>query len=201
MVLAISLTGSLAYPLLFLLVAAESSGVPVPGETAVITAGVLASQGTLSLWAVIVIASVAAIVGDNVGYLLGRKGVRRLLVHGEKREQLLRRAEAFFARHGGKAIFFGRFVTGVRVVIAWAAGTSKYPWRRFVVWNAAGGVCWAAAVATTAYLLGEAAKRDITLAGLLLLGLVLVAAAVYGGLWYRRRRASARDAAGASLEQ
>lgn len=201
MVLAISLTGSLAYPLLFLLVAAESSGVPVPGETAVITAGVLASQGTLSLWAVIVIASVAAIVGDNVGYLLGRKGVRRLLVHGEKREQLLRRAEAFFARHGGKAIFFGRFVTGVRVVIAWAAGTSKYPWRRFVVWNAAGGVCWAAAVATTAYLLGETAKRDITLAGLLLLGLVLVAAAVYGGLWYRRRRASARDAAGASLEQ
>ena len=198
MVLAISLTGSLAYPLLFLLVAAESSGVPVPGETAVITAGVLASQGKLSLWAVIVVASAAAIIGDNIGYVLGRKGVRRLLVRGEKREELLRRAEAFFARHGGKAIFFGRFITGVRVVIAWAAGTSRYPWKHFVVWNAAGGVCWAAAVATTAYLLGEAAKRDITLAGLLLLGLVLIGAAVYGALWYRRRRAAARDAAGTS---
>jgi len=195
---AVALTGSLAYPLLFLLVAAESAGVPVPGETAVITAGVLASQGELSLWAVIVVASLAAIVGDNIGYALGRKGVRRLLVHGKKREELLRRAEEFFGRHGGKAIFFGRFITGVRVVIAWAAGTSQYPWRRFFVWNATGGICWAAAVATAAYLLGEAAKRDLTLAGLILLGLVLVGAAIYGGVWYWRRRTRSRDAASAS---
>ena len=198
MLLAVALTGSLAYPLLFVFVAAESAGVPVPGETAVITAGVLASQGELSLWAVIVVASAAAIVGDNIGYVLGRKGVRRLLVHGKKREELLQRAEEFFGRHGGKAIFFGRFITGVRVVIAWAAGTSQYPWRRFFVWNAAGGICWAAAVATAAYLLGEAAKRDLTLAGLILLGLVLVGAAIYGGVWYWRRRTRSRGAASAS---
>ena len=139
-----------------------------------------------------------AAVEDRARFLGASGRFWRLLVRGEKREQLLHRAEAFFARHGGKAIFFGRFITGVRVVIAWAAGTSKYPWKHFVVWNAAGGICWAAGVATTAYLLGEAAKRDITLAGLILLGMVLVAAAVYGGLWYRRRRAAARGAAGAS---
>lgn len=81
-------------------------------------------------------------------------------------------------------------------MIAWAAGASEYPWRRFFVWNALGGICWAAAVASIAYLLGAAAKRDIGLAGLLLLGLVLLAAGIYGGVWLWRRR-SARRPAGA----
>jgi membrane protein DedA with SNARE-associated domain len=189
-----SVTGPIAYPVLFLLVAAESSGVPLPGETSLIAAGVLASQGQLSLALVIVIAAAAAIVGDNVGYVLGRTGLRRLLARGEKRERLLQRGEEFFARHGGKAVLFGRFVTGVRVVIAWAAGTSDYPWPRFFAWNALGGICWAVTVASAAYGLGAAAKRDITLAGLLVLGLVLVAAAAYGGVWLWRRRASRRPA-------
>jgi undecaprenyl-diphosphatase len=189
-----SLTGRWAYLILFALVAAESAGVPIPGEAALITAGILSGTGRLELPYVIAVAAAAAIVGDNVGYVLGRKGARRLLARGPKREQLLQRGEAFFHRHGGKAIFFGRWITGVRVVIAWSAGTSDYPWGRFFLWNAAGAICWAASIATLAHLLGAAAKRDLGLAGLILLGLVLLGAAVYGGIWLWRLRA--RKAAG-----
>jgi undecaprenyl-diphosphatase len=183
-----TLTGRWAYPLLFLLVAAESAGVPVPGEAAVITAGVLSGTGRLWLPYVIGVAALAAIVGDNVGYVLGRKGARRLLTRGRKREQVLQRGEAFFERHGGKAIFLGRWVMGVRVVIAWTAGASDYPWGRFFLWNAAGAICWAASIATLAHVLGAAAKRDLGIAGFSLLGLVLLGAAVYGAVWLWRRR-------------
>lgn len=183
-----SLTGRWAYLLLFALVAAESAGVPIPGEAALITAGILSGTGRLELQYVIAVAAVAAIVGDNIGYVLGRKGARRLLARGRKREQLLERGEAFFRRHGGKAIFLGRWVTGVRVVIAWAAGASDYPWWRFFLWNAAGAICWSASIATLAHVLGAAAKRDLTLAGLILLGLVLLGAAVYAGVWLWKRR-------------
>ena len=187
-----SLTGRWAYLLLFALVAAESAGVPIPGEAALITAGILSGTGHLELPYVIAIGAAAAIVGDNVGYVLGRKGARRLLARGRKREQLLARGEAFFRRYGGKAIFLGRWVTGVRVVIAWSAGTSDYPWGRFFLWNAAGAICWSASIATLAHVLGAAAKRDLTLAGLILLGLVLLGAAAYGGWWLWRRRAYSR---------
>jgi undecaprenyl-diphosphatase len=190
-----SLTGRWAYPLLFLLVGAESAGVPLPGETSLIAAGVLSGTGRLYLPHVIGVAALGAIVGDNLGYLFGRKGARRLLARGAKREELLGRGEAFFARHGGKAIFFGRWVTGVRVVIAWTAGTSNYPWGRFFLWNAAGAICWATTIAVAAHLLGAAAKRDLGVAGLILLGLALLGAAVYGGVWLWRRRHAARPAA------
>jgi membrane-associated protein len=186
-----SLSGNWAYPLLFLLVAAESAGVPVPGEAALITAGVLSGTGRLDLPYVIGIAALAAIVGDNLGYLFGRKGARKLLARGPKRERLLQRGEAFFARYGGKAVFLGRWVTGVRVVIAWSAGTSRYPWGRFFLWNAAGAICWAASIGGLAHVLGAAAKRDLGLAGLILLGLVLLGCAVYGGVWWWRRRRAA----------
>jgi membrane protein DedA with SNARE-associated domain len=193
----VSLTGPVAYPVLFALVGAESAGVPLPGETSVIAAGVLVSQGHLDLPLVIAVAAAGAIVGDNVGYVLGRSGLRRLFVRGEKRERLLQRGEAFFDRYGGGAVFIGRWVTGVRVVIAWVAGASRYPWPRFFAWNALGGICWAASIASAAYLLGAAAKRDLTLAGFLLLGLVLVAVGAFLGfrLWQRRARAARPDRA------
>ena len=188
-----SLTGRWAYLILFALVAAESAGVPIPGEAALITAGILSGTGRLELPYVIAVAAAAAIVGDNIGYVLGRKGARRLLARGPKREQLLERGEAFFHRYGGKAIFFGRWVTGVRVVIAWSAGTSDYPWGRFFLWNAAGAICWSASIASLAHVLGAAAKRDLGIAGVSLLGIVLLGAAGYGLVWWRRRAGRANS--------
>src|SRR5277367_1190381 len=108
------LVSTAGYPLLFLLVMGESSGVPIPGETALIAAAVLASEGKLQIGVVIALAAAAAIVGDNIGYLIGRKGGRWLLERPgsfyRQRQEVLRVGEPFFERHGPKAVFLGRFV-------------------------------------------------------------------------------------------
>ena len=109
--------------LLFLLVAMESAGVPLPGETALVTAAILAQRGHYSLVSVIVVAAAAAIVGDNIGYWIGRKGGRALLrrtpiVRGYF-ERALPPSERFFRRHGPKTVFLGRFVAILRVTAAW----------------------------------------------------------------------------------
>src|SRR6266480_3834274 len=143
------------YPLLFAIVTGESSGVPLPGETALITAAVLASRGKLQIEWVIALAAAAAIVGDNIGYLIGRKGGRWLLERPgrfhRQRLEVLRIGEPFFERHGPKAVFFGRFVLGLRVWASWLSGATRMHWRSFVFWNAAGGICWAVAVGLLAY--------------------------------------------------
>src|SRR5437868_11836269 len=132
------------YPLLFLIVMGESSGVPVPGETALITASVLAGRGKLQIEVVIALAAAAAIVGDNIGYVIGRKGGRWLLERPgrfhRQRLEVLRTGEPFFKRHGPKAVYFGRFVLGLRVWASWLAGATRMHWRSFVVWNALGGI-------------------------------------------------------------
>src|SRR3984893_6950336 len=114
------------YPLLFLLVMSESSGVPVPGETALITASILASRGKLQIELVIVLAAAAAIVGDNIGYLFGRHGGRWVLERpgrfSRQRRQVLETGEPFFEHHGPKAVFFGRFILGLRVWASWLGG-------------------------------------------------------------------------------
>jgi len=134
--------------LLFVLLFLESFGLPLPGETALIACGVLASQGALAIGWVIVVAVAAAILGDNAGYWVARKGGRKLLsryrLTRKYASEYLPRGERYFARHGGKAVFFGRFVAILRVTAAWTAGLSRMNWWRFLVWNAAGGVVWAA---------------------------------------------------------
>ncbi len=183
------------YLVLFLLVMAESGGVPVPGETALITAGILASQGNLQIELVIVLAAAAAIVGDNLGYQIGRKGGRWLLERPgrfhRQRLQVLASGEPFFERHGPKAVFFGRFLIGLRVWASWLAGATHMRWRSFVFWNACGGICWATAIGLLAYFLGHAAGNAIKTFGLFGLAAVLV---VVGGLLiahFRHRRRSA----------
>jgi membrane protein DedA with SNARE-associated domain len=145
-----------ALVLLFPLVALESLGLPLPGETALIAWSVLASQGTLSIAPVILTATLAAVVGDNVGYLIARTGGRDLLEHlgptHRYAERYLPTTDRFFSVHGGAAVFIGRFVAFLRVTVAWAAGLSRMPWQRFVAWNAAGGAVWAATVSLVAYL-------------------------------------------------
>ena len=153
-------------PLLFAVVMLESFGIPLPGETALIAFGILASQGHYSIYWVIVLAALAAIVGDNLGYwVIGRWGGRTLFERwGPLRryaEKTLPPTERMMARHGGKVVFFGRFITVLRYTAAWVAGLAKMAWWRFLFWNAVGGICWAAAVGLVAYYSGHAAADAI----------------------------------------
>jgi membrane protein DedA with SNARE-associated domain len=184
---------SWALVLLFLLIAVESAGVPLPGETALVASGVLASQSKLSIVAVIAVASVAAIVGDNGGYWLGRKGGRKLLERwslvSRHADRVLPRAERLFAKHGGKTVFFGRFIAILRITAAWMAGISHMPWWRFLVFNAAGGILWATLVGLVAYYSGHAAASAIQTYGLYAAGAIAVATIglLVGLRWWERR--------------
>jgi membrane-associated protein len=178
---------------MFALLALESFGLPLPGETALIACAVIASQGSLSIGLVIVVAASAAIIGDNLGYWAAREGGRPLL----ERHRLTRRyaeryipvGERFFARHGGKAVFIGRFVAVLRVTSAWIAGLSHMHWWRFLAWNTAGGIVWATAVALVSYYLGDAAATALGKYGLFAAGgLVLITAAGFLVVrWLERR--------------
>jgi membrane protein DedA with SNARE-associated domain len=176
-------TSHVGYSALILLVMAESGGVPLPGETSLLTAGVLASSGKLSIVLVIVCAAGAAIVGDNIGYAIGRVGGRYLLTCPgpflKSRQTVLRVGEPFFERQGPKAVFFGRFVLGLRTWAAWLAGATKMHWRVFVVWNALGGIIWATLIGLLAYYVGksvESAVKDFGLYALPVLAIAAVAA-------------------------
>jgi membrane protein DedA with SNARE-associated domain len=157
--------------ILFLLIAMESAGIPLPGETALAAAGVLASRGDMSIVAVISVAAVAAIVGDNIGYWVGRLGGRKLLQQwsllDRHASRVLPWSERFFRRHGGKTIFLARFIAVLRVTAAWLAGISKMHWWQFFLWNAAGGIFWAVAVGLVAYYAGQAAAAAIARYGLI----------------------------------
>jgi len=168
-------------PLLFAVVLLESFGIPLPGETALIAFGILASQGHYSIVWVIVVAATGAIVGDNLGYwLIGRLGGRELFERwGPLRrysERFLPAAERLMARHGGKVVFFGRFITVLRYTAAWAAGIGRMHWWKFLFWNAAGGICWATAVGLVAYYSGHAAADAIQRYG------IYAAIAIVGGV-------------------
>jgi membrane protein DedA with SNARE-associated domain len=170
------------YPLLFLLVAAESAGVPLPGETALITGAVLAGQGELELPFVIGTAAAAAIVGDNIGYVIGQHGGRWLLERPgpfhRQRLEVLATGEPFFERHGPKAVFLGRFLLGLRTWASWLAGATRMRWRTFALYNMLGGVCWACAIGIAAYYVGHSAENALSIFGIF--GLIAVAAAIVG---------------------
>ncbi len=178
---------------LFLIVMFESGGVPLPGETALVTAGVFASRGELNIVEVIAVAAAAAIIGDNIGYWLGRTGGRKLLERSKFlsrwMERVLPWAESFFHRHGAKTIFIARFFSILRVTAAWMAGVSRMPWLKFLAWNAAGGICWAALVGLVAYYLGQAAADAISRYGLIggAALVVLVALAFVGFHFWKKR--------------
>ena len=175
--LLIAVPASVGYPLLFALVGAESAGALVPGETALVFAGVAAAQGRLSLPVVIAIAASAAILGDNTGYLIGREGLRRLVDRPgrphRRRQETIARSEDFFRRRGATAVFFGRWLPGLRVFASWLAGANRMPWPRFLLWNALGGIAWASTIGSVAFLVGQSASSwswTLGLAGLVVAG-------------------------------
>ena len=174
-------------------VGVEASGVPVPGETALIAAAVLASQGELSIELVIAIAAAAAIGGDNIGYGLGRRYGRRLMERPGRtkvrRQVALARGEQLFDRHGPKAVFLGRWIALLRIWAAWLAGIAGMRWRSFLFWNALGGIGWALFFGLLGYYGGEATAELVARLGVGAAVVVGVAAVVLWVMLHRRRRA------------
>lgn len=168
------------------IVGMESMGVPAPGETALVTAAIYAgTTHRLSLPLLIAAAALGAVIGDNLGYLIGRRyGYELLLRHGRRigvDERRLKLGHFLFDRHGGKAVFFGRFVAVLRALAGVLAGAAWMEWRRFLVFNAAGGIAWAALYGTAAYVFGDRIER---LRGPFALTVVVIAALVLGTVWW-----------------
>lgn len=151
------------YCLLFAGVLLENAGIPLPGETALLAAGFLSSPAGgahLHLWVVIVLAFVAAVIGDNLGYWAGRKLGRPRLCRGQRflflTPERFQKAEWYFEHYGVTTVFFGRFVALLRIVAGPAAGVAGMPWGRFALANAAGAAMWSSAIASLGYLAGPA---------------------------------------------
>jgi membrane protein DedA with SNARE-associated domain len=172
------------------IVAIESMGIPAPGETALITAAIFAgTTHRLNITVVIAAAAIGAIVGDNVGYLVGRRfGYALLVQYGPlagMHAQRIKLGQFLFAQHGGKVVFFGRFVAVLRALAALLAGINCMGWRRFVFFNASGGILWAAGYGMAAYMVGERLERVRGLVAVI--GAVVGATLCAGGLWWMRR--------------
>ena len=185
------LIASYGYWAVFALVGLESLGIPLPGETALIIAGAYAgSTHNLSAWAVFAVASAAAIIGDNAGFWIGRKGGYRLArAYGPKirlDEGKLKIARYLFDTHGPKVVFFGRFTAVLRTYAAFLARASRMSWRRFLPANAAGGIVWAGVYTIASYFAGDTLRR---LSGTIsvVLTVVGVLAVVAVGLVIRRQ--------------
>src|ERR687889_1942853 len=193
----LSLVAQYGYLIVFFGVLLESTGVPLPGETILLTAGAVAQQGHLYLGDAIVFGILGAVVGDQIGYWVGREGGRPFVLKWGRylfiTPERLARAEAFFSRHGGKAVFLARFFSGLRVFGALVAGISRMRWATFLIYNALGGAVWATAVILVGYFLGSSlalVERWLGRATLLLAVLVALAVGFYLAYrWAARNRA------------
>ena len=179
------------YWAVFVLVAFESLGVPLPGETILIAAGIYAgTTHKLSVWAIFAVAAAAAIIGDNIGFWIGDKGGYRLLRRYGRYiradDTKIKIGRYIFDRQGAKVVFFGRFVSVLRTYAAFLAGTLKMHWRKFLPYNALGGVVWAAIYSFVPYQVGGAinkASRPVSIG----LGIAAVVAVVATILVVRRQ--------------
>jgi membrane protein DedA with SNARE-associated domain len=175
----IDVPANAGYAAVFALIAVETMGIPVPGETALIAAALLAHEGQMEIVPLVALAASAAILGDNIGFAIGRKGGRKLFLRPgpfyAKRQRVLELGEPFFAKHGPKAVFLGRWVAGLRIASAWLAGINGMSWRVFLPWNALGGIAWASSVGFGIYLAGHVAEDIIKVAGPIAAGAFVVA--------------------------
>ena len=189
------------YVALFFGIMLENAGVPLPGETALLAAGYLSSPeggGKLQLGIIIPVAFLGAVLGDNLGYLLGRRLARPRLAAGKRfffltPERFLK-TEAYFAKYGAATVFFGRWIALLRIAAGPAAGAAGMPWRKFLIANAAGAAVWASVVAILGYLAGpawDAMQRWLGRGSWVAVGLVVLA--VIGWKvrsWLRRKPAA-----------
>ena len=184
-----------AYLILAVLAFLDAIVPVVPSETSVITAGVLASAGDLSLPLVVVFAAVGAFLGDNTAYFLGRRYGARIndrFFRSEKARKRVDWAQRQVSERGGELIAIGRFIPGGRTVVTLSAGTLGYPWRRFVLFDAAAALGWALYASLLGYLGGQAFEKAPWKGLVLALGIAFsVAGAIEVVRWYRRRRRAA----------
>ena len=185
-----SLPAELGYAALFGLLLAEYAGLPLPGETALLGAVVLAGAGQLSLPLVIMLALAATILGACLGYVIGRRGGRMLLLRPgrfvAKRHRMLHGAERFFGRYGDPAVFLSRWVPCARYLTPLTAGAAQMSWHRFMIFNVAGGVVWVGSLAFVAAYFGAAGAATVS-------GLGLVAAIGGAGLAWARAAIARRQ--------
>ena len=185
-----TLLGRFGYGAVFAFVGIESLGIPVPGETMLVAAALYAgATHQLDIVVVIVAAASAAIIGDNIGFWIGHWGGYRLLLRYGRyirlHEGRVKLARYLFLRHGGKVVFFGRFVSVLRTYAAFLAGTARMSWLPFLAFNAAGGIVWATSWGVGAYLAGDRIKKLSTPVDIVL---AIVAVAVIGALILVLRR-------------
>ncbi len=196
------LVSQYGYLAVLLVVGLESVGIPLPGETTLVAASLYAgATHKLAIFGVVLAAIVGAIAGDNLGYLIGHWGGYRLLVRYGRYVRLdqskVKVARYLFLRHGGKVVFFGRFVSVLRAYAAFLAGTTRMPWRSFLFYNASGGIVWASLYGGGAYLLGreiERLSRPLAIA----FGAVAVIVIVVGVVLIRRQEKQLEAAAEAA---
>lgn len=182
------------YLAVLLFVGIESTGIPFPGETMLLTAAIYAGTGHLSIVGVIAAAAVGAIMGDNLGYIAGRYGGHALVERYGRiihlRPEHLKRAERFFDKYGDRTVFFGRFVAVLRAWAAFLAGVNCMRWPKFFAFNAAGGILWAILYGVLGYELGNnlpllhRVERIIGVGGVVAAAVVILAAFI---VWRRRR--------------
>jgi membrane protein DedA with SNARE-associated domain len=179
------------YWAVFVPVFLETAGLPLPGETSLLFAGVASSTGRIDVFWTIVVGSSAAILGDNLGYLIGRFGGRRLvmrLAHIGGIEKSLAWGEAYFERRGGITVFFARWLPGLRIFGAWIAGMVHMKWWKFALWNAAGGIAWTTSIVLLGHFFGKSihvVERVLGVGGVIvLIGLAVVALV----LWRRHEK-------------
>lgn len=190
----ISLFGRFGYVALFAGVFLENAGIPVPGETVLLAAGFLSKTHVLRLGIVIPCAIIAAILGDNLGYFIGRRGGRAFAERYGKYIALtpsrLDAVDAYFRKHGPRTIFFARFVSGIRVVAAIFAGMSRIPWPTFLLYNATGAVVWGTVIAMVGYIFGQSwhlLERWVGGAGLFVAGALACGVLLFVLRRYRTR--------------
>jgi undecaprenyl-diphosphatase len=197
-----SLAGPSAYLVVAVLAALEASafvGLFVPGELAMLLGGYIAFQEHADLVTMMVFAALGAVVGDSLGYELGRRlgpSIRRSRFGRRVGEERWARAEHYLATKGGRAVFFGRFIGVLRALVPALAGVSRMPYRRFLFWNALGGIIWAPSIVGLGYLAGRSYRRVEHYAsrvGLVLLVFVAIVAAVAAlGSWVANHPAEVR---------
>jgi membrane-associated protein len=176
----------------------ENAGIPVPGETTLLLASFLAySEHQLHLGWIIVVATCAATLGDNLGYALGYYGGRPLLERYQSVFRIppatLKRGEKMFARYGAAAVFFARFIFGMRVIAGPLAGVLRMRWRAFTLFNFMGAAVWVTCIASAGYLFGQHWRRLLLATERFNIAALIVAVAVILFLWWRYRRQSPPD--------
>lgn len=182
------------YVAVLLIVGLESSGLPLPGEAMLVSAAIYAgTTHNLAIAGIIGAAATGAILGDNLGFLVGRKlGVPLLKRYGGRvglDAAKLRLAQYLFQKHGGKIIFFGRFIAVLRAFAALLAGANRYPWDRFLLFNAAGGIVWATLYGLAAYLFGRSIHRIVGPVGIVL-AIAALTAAIFAWRFFKAHEAA-----------